>query len=205
MSLAMCMMSSLVLALVSAVPATNLEVAEEAVLTACQDLPSILYDSDVTRLSLSMQGDHDGNWLVEQSVTTVLSNAGIAVISAEEREGAGRLSVMELRVMDLSIRYGAVHRSWFLGKRKVDRTATVEISAVLLSTDGSVALSERLSGELSDELSYGDVEQVSGTGANDSWLTPEIPESEGGGVLEPIIVTGVIASLIYLFYSSRAE
>ena len=76
---------------------------------------------------------------------------------------------------------------------------------VLLSTDGSVALSERLSGELSDELSYGDVEQVSGTGANDSWLTPEIPESEGGGVLEPIIVTGVIASLIYLFYSSRAE
>jgi hypothetical protein len=198
-------MSSLVLALVSAVPVTNLEVAEEAVLMACQDLPSILYDSDVTRLSLSMQGDHDGNWLVEQSVTTVLSNAGIAVVNGDDMEGSGRVHVMEIRVMDLSIRYGPVHRSWFLGKRKVDRMATVEVSAVLLSTDGSVAFSERLSGELIDELSYGEVDQVSGTGATDSWLTPEVPESEGGGVLEPIIVTGVVASLIYLFYSSRAE
>jgi len=62
----------------------------------------------------------------------------------------------------------------------------------------------RSSGTARDEIAWSDTEILNGS-AEWEWLTGDLPENRGGGILEPIIVSGVVASLVYLFYSSRAD
>lgn len=196
--------SILVLTVLAAMPApTNLELAEAAVLEAVSEIPGDLAELGVDTVVVEMAGDHAGGWLLEQTATSELSAGGVTV-NAAEGESARSGYRLRLRPMELEVRYGESSRSWLIGTKKVARHATCQISATLLGPSGQVVLATRYGADVSDRVPVSHLSQLAGD-RSDPWLSPEIAQGGEGGILEPLIVSGVVASLIYLFYSSRAE
>jgi hypothetical protein len=106
--------------------------------------------------------------------------------------------------MELVVEYGDVSRPWVVGAKRVERIAKCELMSTLLDQEGEILLNLRTSGIRQDVVSWSDTDMLEGS-AEWEWLSGDLPENSGGGILEPIVVTGVVASLVYLFYSSRAE
>jgi hypothetical protein len=180
---------------------TNLEMAEQVVTESVTSLADSLGDAGIDDVSLEVVGEHAGNWLVEQSARAVLSDHGVSV--AADRTGGG-MPVLRLRAMDLAVTLGNTGRSWLFGSKHVDRIARCELAAELLDSGGVTQRSWRCGGFAEDRIPYSELTVLQGS-SGEEWITGGTPTSSGGGILEPLVVTGVVASLIYLFYSSRAE
>ena len=89
------------------------------------------------------------------------------------------------------------------GRKRVERHAVCELSATLVDAGGTILVSARTSASDSDLVPVAELDVLDHQDYD--WLGQGEIGEEGGGILEPLVVTGVVASLIYLFYSSRAE
>ncbi len=180
---------------------TNLELVEATVEQACSELVAMLDEQGVESVSITIEGEHAGNWLVEQTAAAILSNQGFTVIVSRESDDQ---NVLRIRPMDLAVRYGNTSRSWLFGSKRVERIAVCELSSQLIDQDGTILVSVRSSATDTDLVPVSELDVLDG--AEDwVWLAEGEIGGDGGGILEPLVVTGVVASLIYLFYSSRAE
>lgn len=182
---------------------TNLELIEEAVTEACLALPGALGAPSGDVLAVEIEGDHEGNWLVEQCATAVLEASGFLVAHSPRIENGSALTV-RIRPMELAVTLTGAGRAWLLGPRRVDRLAVCELSTEIVDASGNVITSVRSGASRSDRIRASDLARLQGA-SGAAWLTGGTPAQSGGGILEPVVVTGVVASLIYLFYSSRAE
>ena len=191
--------------LASSVP-VNMELAEEALILACEPVADSVAASGVNSLAIEIEGDHLGGWFVRQTLVSVLDQRDIEVldIPVERSEETAATVTLKVRPMELIVDYGDVSRPWIVGARRVERFARCELSSTLIDEDHRVLLTLRSGGEVSDVVSWSDTEELNGS-EDWVWLSSPLPEDQGGGILEPIIVTGVVASLVYLFYSSRAN
>ncbi len=180
---------------------TNLDLVEATVEEACSSLAETIAQQGIDTFTIEIEGEHPANWLVEQTIKSVLTGRGLTVIAG--REGASN-SVLSIRAMDLAVRYGDTSRSWIFGKKRVERIAICELSSTLIDSGGTIIVSIRSGAEDSDIVPVSELDVLEG--AEDwNWLSEGEISGDGGGILEPLVVTGVVASLIYLFYSSRAE
>ena len=182
---------------------SNMELAEDAILISLQELPDSLLSYGADEIMIEILGEHLGNWFVEQTIYSVLHENGITVFQ-RELDPDGSSITLRVRLMELVLEYGDVSRPWVIGSKRVERIAKCELSFTLYDADGSMLMTLRTSGIEEDLIPWSDAEVLSGS-EEWVWLSGEMPENRGGGILEPIIVSGVVASLVYLFYSSRAE
>ena len=196
------MYTILMTALLALVP-SNMELAEDAIFLALQDLPYNLSSYGADNIQIEILGEHSGNWFIEQTISSVLHENGITVFQRDLDQDSSSM-LLSVRPMELLVEYGDVSRPWIIGSKRVDRIAKCELSFTLFDTDRSILMTLRTSGVEEDMISWSDAEVLNGSEEWD-WLSGELPENRGGGILEPIIVSGVVASLVYLFYSSRAE
>ncbi len=193
-----------------ALPVSNLELAEQIVGEACIPISDSLVGSGVGVVMLEVAGDHPGNWLVEQCIKTELGDRGLTVLTRESRpapdssvDTAG-LQNLVVRPMELSIVFGSSSRSWLIGPKSVERMAVCELYSEIRDAGGTICATVRSSSSRSDRVPVADLQSLRGS-SDQVWLTGGELQASSGGILEPLVVTGVVASLIYLFYSSRAE
>ncbi len=189
--------------LTASVPQTNIEMAEDVLIESCLPLIDSLHNYRVDSVKIEMEGEHSGGWLVEQTIIDVLSEGGITVLQDDET-GLFDSPVLSIRPMELCIEYGDISRPWIIGSRKIERIAVCELSVCLSSRGGAVLTVLRTGAVQTDEVTLSDTDVLEGS-ENWDWLSAEVQDDDGGGLLEPLVVTAVVASLIYLFYSSRAE
>ena len=196
-------MYTILMAALLALVSSNMELAEDAILLALQELPDNLSSNGADNIQIEILGEHSGNWFIEQTISSVLHENGITVFQRDaDSDTPGML--LSVRPMELVVEYGDVSRPWIIGSKRVERIATCELSFTLYDGDRSVLMTQRATGVEVDKISWSDAEVLNGSEEWD-WLSGALPENRGGGILEPIIVSGVVASLVYLFYSSRAE
>jgi hypothetical protein len=196
-------MYTILMTVLLALAPSNMELAEDAILLALQELPDNLSSFRADEIVIEIIGEHSGNWLIEQTITSTLHENGITVFE-QDASRDGSCMTLSVRPMELVVEYGDVSRPWVIGNKRVERIAKCELSSTLYDTDGSILMTVRMSGIEEDVISWSDTEVLDGSEEWD-WLSGDLPENRGGGILEPVIVSGVVASLVYLFYSSRAE
>jgi len=196
------MYTILMTVLLAMVP-SNMELAEDALFLALQELPETLSSYGADEVLIEISGEHSGNWFIKQTISSVLHENSITVFNSDAEYDSSGMTLM-VRPMELVVEYGDVSRPWIVGSKRVERIAKCELSSTLLDSDGSIIVTIRTGGIAEDVISWSDAEVLDGSTQWD-WLSGELPENRGGGILEPIIVSGVVASLVYLFYSSRAD
>ncbi len=176
---------------------TNLDMVETVVLDAIEPISEQVSAQGIESVILKTEGEHEGSWLVEQIAAATLSEAGVNVATNRDAEGW----TLNLRAMELGVTYAQTRRSWVLGGKQVPRLATCEISATLLNPEGDVVLTSREGSILESVVSPSDI--IFLESSTEKWSNGELSEEESGNILEPLVVTGVVTALVYLFYSSR--
>ncbi len=176
---------------------TNLDMVETVVNEAMAPLTDQIAGEDVEAIALVIEGEHEGGWLVEQVAISSLSEAGVTVNTTREANDW----TLKIRPMELGVCYSQTTRSWFLGSKQIPRIANCELSFTLVDSEGNVVLTSRQGAVLENSVSHSSVILIENS--TERWANGEISEEESGNILEPLVVTGVVTALVYLFYSSR--
>jgi len=112
--------------------------------------------------------------------------------------GAGELHA---RVDGAGVSYVRRIRSFPFGVKGYERLVTMRASATMQDpATGRVLWAKSASATLNDVVRKGDIAYVAG--GSTGW-NPPLPQGRGLRILEPLIVVGVVAGLVVLFYSNR--
>lgn len=124
--------------------------------------------------------------------------------SGEERYGGAAALNLEYKVIDFSLRYPTIYRAHLIGGKKVKRAADVNILARLIDpANGLVVWTGEASRTFEDTFSYGAIEEAE-SGMYD-FTKPPRDSRQWGKIVEPVVVSGIIVGLIYLFFSNQGD
>ncbi len=111
---------------------------------------------------------------------------------------------LEVRVVELGLRYPAVHRGHlFFGGRTVERFASARLHSELrLHGDSAVRWSGEGEASVTDEVPASQLSTLEGL--KYPFSEPKLPGGSGTRIIEPIIVSVIVVGLVLLFVSNRS-
>ncbi len=210
----------------AAAPApTNYQLVEDCMRQAATDLvsraPGLSADSSLGVFALSQA---PANWLAEQVVTEALAARGVhaavrdtvqtvtdstralagGVPAALGARAAGTSSVVfEYRVVELALAYPrSWHAHWF-GSRHVERAARATLyGRIWRPATGEIVWAGEGRASRGDEVSASALKTLESSSAPVA-MQPALGGARWTRLIEPVIVAGIIASLVSLFYTNR--
>jgi hypothetical protein len=111
---------------------------------------------------------------------------------------------MDLGLLGAHVGYANVRRTGFLGSKVVDRTVSVELSAMIADKQGGgVLLSRTFSRTMDDMVELSDIERLENPGIP---ATHGVLPGEGffSMILEPVVAIGAVAIAVYLLFHVRS-
>jgi hypothetical protein len=184
-------------------PLTNYELVRAAAHAASSELVTglapVVGDSVVGVRGISQSS---GSFLVENTLSKALTDAGFQVRTRADST-IGR--VVEFEVADLGLAYPRVHRSAFFGHKRVEREARARIFARLVDQErGSILWADQAESRQSDEVEASRLPELEDKNPAD-YLEATVPPERWNKLVEPVVVTGIIAGLIILFFSNQSS
>lgn len=180
----------------AALQSSNLDLVtqtmQQALRLAMTDLSMPLPDAGAPSIGIDDDASHAANWLVEHLLTEELLARGFEVRVDDDGTEATRLT---WRVVDLGIQghSGLLGGSIERRSRVVVRLQLHHEGELLWTGDGHAEMEDRIpKGEL-DALQH----------ARFGFARTDVEERTWGRYVEPAIVTSVLGSLVYLFFSNR--
>jgi hypothetical protein len=111
---------------------------------------------------------------------------------------------IEFQITDFDLRYTKIYRKYLIGGKKVNRSADVRVTVRLVDpTDGYIVWVGEAFRSIDDSFSYGEIDEVEA--GLYSFTKPERDSRKWGRVVEPVVVSGIIVGLIYLFFSNQSS
>lgn len=150
---------------------------------------------------------HPGNWLVEAALIEKLQAQHLQVrsgisLAADSTATSQLVRLLGYRIIDLSLAYPRIWRKGFTGRKELRRQARVALSARLSDpATGEILFDRRASVIREDQLTSAQVREVEN--GNYPLLSPPVPPLGYNKYIEPIVVTGVVAALVLLLFTSR--
>ena len=128
-------------------------------------------------------------------------------LSKPDSTGAGlnrRPMKLEFQALEFNLAYLKVFRSYLIGGKQVSRRADVKVYARLLDpVDESVVWVGEASRSHKDQFPYSTRSEME-EGLFE-FTKPPITPSNWGRIIEPVVVSGIIVGLVYLFYSNQSD
>jgi len=110
----------------------------------------------------------------------------------------------EYQAIHFELSYPKIYRPFLIGGKKVKRRAEVRLLAKLVDPkDQSVVWIGEATRSFEDKFSYGELSEVEV--GSFAFTKPDRSSSSLGKVVEPVVVSGIIIGLIYLFFSNQSN
>ena len=185
----------------SAPMATNLDLMVETASAVVDDLLAELGQSESGLMAdvpvlIESVSDHDANWLVEHLLIAALLERGFEV--RLDVASAGDAGVrLTYRIIDLGI------SGWSgLMGGSVSRECRITLNARVSGlADGTLLVQHEATKRLRDRIPKNRLEVLQNS--NYDFADTELEEQSWGKFIEPAIVTTLLGSLVYLFFSNR--
>lgn len=197
-------------------PAGNLEVISRLISEIAAELQAA-FPGEVAERGVYLQSSADDEkyQVIKNVFTSSFAEHGITVYSSARTRTANtpdsaaaepqRLPFrLEIRALEFAIWYPKIFRSFLIGGKKVEREASVAISATLLNLENdSVVWVKEAKKTYHDRFSFQMLSQVE----NDlfTFTKPEKKATNWSRIVEPVVVSGIIVGLIYLFFSNQSS
>ena len=188
----------------TAVPAepapSNYEMVRGAAHDACvRVIPALRAAVPGDVVAIRGVGSSGGNFLVENALQSALTEAGLQVRTKPDSVGP----IVEFEVVDLSVVYPRSYRAHWIGHRVVERKARARLFVRAVDPSGARILwADRTEASRSDQVAAGDLRQFEEEKPT-AYDKPLPPPAHWNKVLEPLVVTGIVAGLIVLFFSNQ--
>ncbi len=135
----------------------------------------------------------------------VLTAAGHRVYESASKasgDADGGTLRLEYQALSFGLSYPKIYRPYLIGGKRVKRKAEVRVLAKLIDpADGSVLWIGETSRSHEDRFSYGELAEVEA--GSFAFTKPPRSSAKWGKIIEPVVVTGIIVGLIYLFFSNQ--
>lgn len=151
-------------------------------------------------LRIAPGSEHAGNSLMELALTEAARRQGIAPAVGL----ADCPRQLEFRILDLRIAYTGIDRSALWTRKEIERHGTCIVACRLLDiAAGSELATTQREVMLADRFPYDLRELVASPSY--PFTAPELKERDWSKSAEPFVVTGMIAGLVYLFFSNQSS
>jgi hypothetical protein len=117
--------------------------------------------------------------------------------------GEGKRATIDLGIVEMKVQYGDVFREGFLGTRKTERTISTTFSADVRNIQNEILFVGAISREHKDTVDVSDVARLENSSV--SFTHGEPPGTDFfENMLEPAIIIGASAVVVYLFFTIRS-
>jgi hypothetical protein len=140
----------------------------------------------------------------ENVLITKMNDAGprIASITPEVEQTEVPEYVFTYQIVNFNIKYPHIGRSYWIGAKEVERLAEVAVFAKLLdSSSGEIVWVGEAQKKYEDRIAYSLLERVEDP--THDFTMPVRDEIRWSRFVEPVIVTGIVVGLVYLFFSNQ--
>jgi hypothetical protein len=124
-----------------------------------------------------------------------------------EVEGAGGIDDryrLSFQIIRMSMAYTRIGRRYWIGAKEVDRLAEIGVFAQLADLgSGDIIWVGDAQKRIDDTIRYSQLKMVEEE--QYEFTKPERQELRWSRLVEPIIVTGIISGLVYLFFSNQSD
>ncbi len=148
---------------------------------------------------IAPRSEHSGNGILELALSEAARQQGLGVAAGP----ADCAQHLEFRILELRIAYTGVDRSALWTRKEIERhgicVLATRLSDAATGTELAVTQREVL---MADRFPYELRELVASPSY--PFTTPELREHDWSKSAEPFVVTGMIAGLIYLFFSNQS-
>ena len=187
---------------------TNLDVmddlASQVLLDVLAGVPSQHQVRDIILVPYAADERYD---FLDNVFTRVLTTNGYRARAGLGRAGSDTTSsslILEYHALNFSLRYSKIYRAYVMGGKKVKRQADIKLHARLLDPqDDTIVWVGDSSKHFEDQFSYSRVDEVEQ--GEFAFTKPPHDTTNWGKIVEPVVVTGIIVGLIYLFFSNQTE
>lgn len=177
---------------------TDWEIARETVTEMFADIEGLEGIESVVLYDARYSSD-DAGYLVRTQLAEVLGDRGIEVYLASplgtEPEVELRYLVNQLRVV-----HKRSYRKLLLGRKMIERWAQAEVEITLMK-DNMVISQQRFANEQKSVFPESELDLVRSASLTQEYYT----SSSAGSLWEPIIVTVMVGTLIYIFYAPGSQ
>jgi hypothetical protein len=151
-------------------------------------------------LRLRAAGEHAGNPLLASAMAEACRRQGLSIAT----EDSDCTAALEYRILELQIAYTGLDRSALLVKQDIERHGACVVYASLLDDRSGRELATTQQEALLADRFPKDLQALV---ASDSYpfTAPELKTREWSKSVEPFVVTGLVAGLIYLFFSNQSS
>jgi hypothetical protein len=141
---------------------------------------------------------HETAWMVGELSEEELIGRSIPVTEDTLRQAVE----LEIKVIELGMRYTAINRRFLFGTKRVERLAVATLSAQARDVaTGELAWHGVGEARSIDEVPESKLPILEGNAY--PFTAPARPASSTSKVVEPIIVAGIVVGLVFLFISNR--
>jgi len=189
-------------------PDTNLEVMQLVTDAALRDLIARVSGELRGRaVILAPYGSDEQYEFMNHEMSRVLTSAGYRTITPnraplDSMAALGTGLELQYQALDFSLTYPKIYRPFLIGGKKVKRNARINLSVKIVDPyDQSVLWVGETSSNYEDSFSHKDIDEVE---AGVYAFTKPTQDSKSiGKIVEPVVVSGIIVGLIYLFFSNQ--
>jgi hypothetical protein len=112
--------------------------------------------------------------------------------------------MLQFQLVDFNLRYTKVYRSFLVGGKTVKRSAGLNVLAKLVESEGGLVVWMReASKTYDDQFPHRNLREVE-SGLY-QFAKPAPDSRKWGKIVEPVVVSGIIVGLIYLFFSNQGQ
>jgi len=187
-------------------PPTNLDLLKEAVEEAVLAATDKLFETEVpesTTVIVASGAEHKANWLVEDVLLHDLVGRGLRVRRSGKTAALDTASLeLSFRIIDISVGYPSQARRWGLGRVWVQREVATNLTFELVDlSSGQVKWIQDAEASRTDWFRHSRLSAVESKAH--PFTRASFEKRSWARYLEPVIVSGVIGGLVYIFYSHR--
>jgi hypothetical protein len=177
---------------------TNLGVAHAMAEEVAGAVLAALPDRFAGKFRVQAKTDHAGNSILDLAFEEAARKRGLRVGVSESG------TYLEYRVLELRIAYTGVDRSAFLTSKEIERHGACVVAAGLVdSATGELIATTQQEVIMADRFDYDLRELVAS--ASYPFTAPTLSEKDWSKSAEPVVVTGMLAGLVYLFFSNQSS
>lgn len=188
---------------------TNYEVIEDISEKAIEELkanmPQLENDASIVLIKSKGAGSIDDVFM--NVLVRNLTQSGFKVSTKYPEDSSQILEntyEMNLQLVRLSLKYAEISRSYWVGSKTVDRLAEIGIFSQLIRyKTGDIIWVGETQKKYEDTISYSLLERVEDP--QHDFTRPTRKELRWSKLVEPVIVTGIVTGLVYLFFSNQSS
>lgn len=108
------------------------------------------------------------------------------------------------QIIEMSLKYPEINRSWWIGAKEVERYAGLHLFVQLIDNrSGDIIWIGETEKNFDDVIPYSSLDKVENE--TYAFTKPERDEFSMGKLIQPVIVTGIVSGLVYLFFSNQSD